>query len=319
MVDMITTIAELSSTLDAASQVVEESRQRLQAHIPEFLYHYTNSSGMRGILDSSRIWATNFRFLNDASEVEYGVALFDEVVQERLNKTKDTNFSEFLKQTLHEAKEYNGTLDCYIACFCERDDLLNQWRVYAGSGGGYALGFRTEDIGIDWDKSCHPQHDFTLHKVIYDKELQKKLITEILDLGENCLSRASEGVPQPYVDSLISLCAYHIALDSVDYLMYFKHPAFAVEEEWRLCHVTMADYEKFVLFRDGPYGLTPYVCLDPSPMTGVHANRLPLERITHGPTPNPANVRFALTKLLQAKGYGSVEIGGSVLPVRVAG
>lgn len=75
--------------------------------------------------------------------------------------------------------------------------------------------------------------------------------------------------------------------------------------------------EDHVLFRDGQFGLTPYVCLDVSPMAGVNHNRLPLARITHGPVPNPGNVRFALDKLLRSKNYAFVEIAGSTLPVRV--
>ncbi len=63
--------------------------------------------------------------------------------------------------------------------------------------------------------------------------------------------------------------------------------------------------------------LTPYVALDISPMAGVHHNKLPLARITHGPGPNPENVRFALDKLLRAMNYAFVEVAGSTLPVRV--
>ena len=32
------------------------------------LYHYTNWDGLLGILNTKRLWATHYRFLNDSSE-----------------------------------------------------------------------------------------------------------------------------------------------------------------------------------------------------------------------------------------------------------
>jgi hypothetical protein len=77
---------------------------------------------MRGILDSSRLWATNYRFLNDASEVAHSASLFETLIQERLAKAQNDVVSEFLTRTLRTANGFDGMLDCYIACFCERDD-----------------------------------------------------------------------------------------------------------------------------------------------------------------------------------------------------
>ena len=255
-------------------------------------------------------------FRSDASEVAYGVALFNSIVQERLTKPNNVAVAEFLVRTVRTANAFDGMFDCYIACFCEQDDLLNQWRVYAGSGGGYALGLKAKEIGLRWGQ-LHPSQDFILRKVVYDEELQRKLIAQILDLTAGILSEATQDVSVAEATNLIARCSQFVRTEAADYLMCFKHPAFAVEEEWRLCHITSSSEEDHVLFRDGPYGLTPYVCLDPSPMAGIHTNKLPLVRITHGLVSDPSNIRFALQKLLHAKGYVHVQISGSVLPMRV--
>jgi Protein of unknown function (DUF2971) len=306
----------LDPALERASAKIAESRALILAQPPELLFHYTNPSGMRGILDSSRLWATNYRFLNDASEIAYGVALFESIVQERLATADGDIVREFLDRTLDTANAFDGMFDCYIACFCERDDLLNQWRVYVGSGGGYALGFRMNEINRRWGQ-LQPTQEFYLRKVVYDESEQRRLIAQVLELAVLNLSEATKGVSLTDANSLIARCCQFVRAETADYLMCFKHPAFSVEEEWRLCHIASSREAEHVLFRDGPYGLTPYVCLDLSPMIGVNANRLPLARITHGPTQDPSNVRFALNKLLRAKGYTFVEISGSVLPVRV--
>lgn len=308
--------AALNPPLEKASSTIAESRKHVQAALPELLFHYTNSSGMRGILESSRLWATNYRFLNDASEVAYGMTLFESIAQARLAAAGNDVVAEFLGRTVRTANAFDGMSDCYIACFCERDDLLNQWRAYAGAGGGYALGLTAKEIGRRWGQ-LNPAHDFVLRKVVYNEELQKKLIAEVLDLTSVILSEATQAVSVADANNLIARCCQFVRSEVADYLFCFKHPAFAVEEEWRLCHIVSLGEEAHVLFRDGPYGLTPYVCLDPSPMAGVHHNKLPLARITHGPVPDPSNVRFALNKLLRAKDYAFVEVAGSVLPVRV--
>jgi hypothetical protein len=42
---------------------------------PAILYHYTAADGLLGMLQSHQIWATNVRFINDRSELDYGINL----------------------------------------------------------------------------------------------------------------------------------------------------------------------------------------------------------------------------------------------------
>jgi hypothetical protein len=309
-------LSSLEATLATLEESIHTSLKATQPEPPELLFHYTNSGGLLGILNSSRLWATNFRFLNDASEVAYGVGLFESVVKERLADTEKDVISEFLERTLRTANAFDGMFDFYIACFCERDDLLNQWRVYAGSGGGFAIGLKSNEIGRRWG-DLDPIQDFVLRKVIYDEVEQKRLICEVIDSTVQALDEATEGATIEESNSLIARCCGFVRDNVADYLVSFKHPAFDVENEWRLCHIVSRSQEDHVLFRDGPYGLTPYVCLDPSPMAGVNHNRLPISRITHGPVSDPANACFALEKLLRAKRYPFVSVAGSKLPMRV--
>lgn len=306
----------LDSILDVRSAEIAKSRNGLHTEIPQLLFHYTTAAGMRGILDSSRLWATNYRFLNDASEVAYGANLFKTLIQERLTKPQTDVVSEFLSRTLSTANGFDSMLDCYITCFCERDDLLNQWRTYAGSGGGYALGLKTDEIGRRWGKLERAQ-DFELLRVVYNPDQQRRLLTEVIDGTMDALAAGTQGVSVADANNVIARCCQFVRAEVAAYLLSFKHPAFAIEQEWRLCHVVSSQEEDHVLFRDGQFGLTPYVCLEVSPMAGVNHNRLPLVRITHGPVPNPENMRFALDKLLRSKNYAFVDIAGSTLPVRV--
>lgn len=306
----------LDKPLADASAEIGKARADLQAALPDLLFHYTSASGLRGILESSRLWATNYRFLNDASEVAHGVSLFEALIQERLAKEADPVLSEFLGRTLRTANAFDGMFDCYIACFCERDDLLNQWRAYAGSGGGFALGLKAKEIGRRWGQLERTQ-DFVLRRVVYDVAQQRSLLAEVVDAATSVLGSGTQGASVAEANNLIARCCQFVRAETADYLLSFKHPAFEIEQEWRLCHIVSSGEEDHVKFREGPFGLTPYVCLDISPMAGVNHNKLPLSRVTHGPVPNPENVRFALNKLLRSLNYAFVDVAGSTLPVRI--
>ena len=307
----------LDAALATASRTITTSRKQIQRDPPPGLYHYTNAAGLAGIIGSSKLWATHYRFLNDSSEVNYGLSLFNGLVSAHLKGDQDEVSAEFLSRTLRTANAFDGMFDFYVACFCECDDLLNQWRTYTDQAGGYAIGFEGRQIGHRHQVDNHTQ-DFFLRKVEYNEAIQRVLIQEVLDLTLAALREMTKGASVSDANNAIARCCHFVRVEIAEYLLCFKHPAFHTEQEWRLCHVTTPNEESHLLFRNGPYGITPYVCLDTSPMAGVNANRLPICAIRHGPTTSADNVRFGLNKLLRRNGYSFVEISGTELPVRVA-
>lgn len=309
-------IETLRAKLTAASRRVAESREALRSEVPDRLFHYTTSAGLLGMLRSNRLWATNYRFLNDKSEITYGVTLLEKVVGTLLSKADDPVITEVLSRILRTANAFEGMLDCYVSCFCERNDLLHQWRFYAAAGGGYAVGFETREIGRRWGQ-LHPPQDLVLTRVIYDQDTQTAHIAQVIELAiaelKALLDRDST---VESCNTLIAACCQFVRSHVADYLISFKHPAFAIESEWRLCLTPDPMEEINISFRDGTYGLTPYVEIDPTPMAGINANKLPLAEITHGPVPDPENTRFALNALLRTHGY-QIQIDGCELPFRL--
>ena len=45
------------------------------------LYHYTDGRGLKGILESGRVWFTDYRHLNDPSELTHGVDMARDVAR----------------------------------------------------------------------------------------------------------------------------------------------------------------------------------------------------------------------------------------------
>lgn len=137
------------------------------------LYHYTNLRGLLGILETKRLWATHFKFLNDYSEI----VLFRDKLVKFLQSHVLIQYENLVATNQHAKNKIDaaGGLDAvvqadtsavvdamyktiateiYITSFCgvHRDDpyindngLLSQWRGY-GDDGGFALVFRTEDL-----------------------------------------------------------------------------------------------------------------------------------------------------------------------------
>ena len=104
------------------------------------IFHYTSISGLIGIISSHQLWASDCRYLNDGTELSYANEIF---------------FSELEKLNLAPIEGRDGgyvipsgALDyfrMFITCFCEKGDLLSQWRGY-GIDQGYSLGFNRNKL-----------------------------------------------------------------------------------------------------------------------------------------------------------------------------
>ncbi len=136
------------------------------------LYHYTTWEGLQGIFETQTLWATNYKFLNDYSEIilfkDKLISLIHPHVLEGYKrlikhspsvKHKIKQEGGLSKVVQHDAKglieaQYSALGDeIYILSFCGQPEkpnianngLLSQWRGY-GTGGGAALVFDTKKL-----------------------------------------------------------------------------------------------------------------------------------------------------------------------------
>lgn len=185
---------ELLASLQTAHDQWEAAwRQRHVNAGPEILYHYTDARGLLGIVQSGQLWASSAAFLNDSTEMVYMRDVLAEVAQEFREKYEveaeirdyaadayagTGRFSDAQRRTasvisvLEMAPTFPGGLfDVYVSCFCSDDDLLSQWRGYPSSGGGYAVGLRSESLR---------QGGGLLRRVVYDEQTQRELLRDLL-------------------------------------------------------------------------------------------------------------------------------------------
>jgi hypothetical protein len=301
--------------LDELSDI-DKKWQGQYVAIPRYLYHYTNGAGLEGILKSGSFWATHYRYLNDTSEMLLGVDLFHEVVAEAKAKISHPIASEFLQRLrLHDERAPH----VYMVCFCEKLDLLNQWRVYANNN-GFALGFEICELyAPDGRAPAMDYHGCSLLKVEYDRTKRRKELLDTVLLIVDAFNRheadISEGIRGEAIDRAITITLVGV----LPMILSFKHRAFDVEHEWRL--VQLGAPTRPVKVRATARGLVPYAEVPATvPMSATcsdrYLGRMPLRFVQHGPTAEPDKVKLALKFMLDSYRYDDAEVSGSQLPIR---
>jgi hypothetical protein len=184
------------------------------------LYHYTSMTGLRGILSSRTIWATDYRCLNDMSEVIYADAIIRETVHEETTDLSQP-IQDFLRRFSYIVQYASSRMHMHIhiASFCQEGDSLCQWREYARQGVAIGLfGAPLEDL-----PDCH------IVKVEYRRDVQKQFIREAFRLHVASIKQAFDRGDK---DEIRAACD-PFATQLMFYAAAFKHPAFADEREWR--------------------------------------------------------------------------------------
>ncbi len=166
-------------------------KYNLSPALPSHLHHYTQKSGMEGILRKQEIWATNVRFLNDTTEVDHGVQAAMAVAQGIINDMPDGPEASILQDHLarvqYQANFDRANTDYYVTCFCEKADLLSQWRAYGGNT-GYSLKFDADKLydsvmasNITTGLGAANDRELRFEKVIYDPAIQSALLQDVLE------------------------------------------------------------------------------------------------------------------------------------------
>lgn len=317
------------------------------------LYHYTTLAGLLGITASTSIWASDVRYMNDASELIYAAEMIGAVVAKTLEAVEDEPLRSALPRRPGFTNAFEYGKRPFVACFCEEDNLLSQWRGYRRDETGFSLGIDVPGLARMNDL---PPNTY-LRKVIYDEKQQTETVRAVtedwLQVARGMLQRgedAKDVFPYPAIWALqAALAEQHLS---------FKHPTFAEEREWRLIKLVDVREEMGLLehqrseqhlqetfeymrelgheppaqprwnpyeraegikiqFRPTQTGLIPYVELPLRERAGVFNGRLPLWRVVQGPTPNAELSLESAALCLQSRGYGfHTEVRASDIPLR---
>lgn len=289
----------LQEKTNAALSVIGFGLPDLNAiRLPEVVYHYTDVAGFLGIISSGFLWATDYRFLNDSSELSYVFRLASEVVREEYLGAHSGLAGKFLDYAASAPPPYSGT-PYYLCCFSELDNSLSQWRAYGGQQ-GFSLAFPgdiTTQRGYDSGDKQNP--GLTLLKVQYNKDKQKSYIRALINsLLELCESTHMKECADENRAMASFLPFFWGQLERASYR--FKHPDFEVEAEWRL--VAWGDVRS-ELYRPSKT-IVPYTKFSIYSKKYSWGNfALPLRSVRCGPGSFPDDTLYALNRSLDAHGY----------------
>ncbi|MEA3011096.1 MAG: hypothetical protein QOJ91_2788 [Sphingomonadales bacterium] len=286
--------SKLDSITDIAFRWAEDTEPQ-PSDIPDVLYHYTDANGLIGMLRSNEVWATDYRFLNDRSEIAHTRSLVRSLISEEMKKTNDSLVARLYAQILQF--EGAGNLgDPYVFSFSEEADDLSQWRGYAREGQGFTIGFCAKSI---YKASSKKGSGFSFCKVVYDENKQWKSISKALGEMVEELRRVTKA-SKTDEDMAIS----H-TVDWFDLLVGIratanKHHSFRKEGEWRTISLINEDDRHEVKIRSSGVRLVPYL---PVGLRSKEMEKLPILRVGIGPGFTSGDEVYAVQALCNEAGY----------------
>ena len=219
------------------------------------LYHYTDSNGLLGILESGIFYASHFSHFNDPSELTYGINIINTCIRERIKHEKIKSIKDKLNkfQQSFDVNEIIFKVNELIfgLSFSENGDLLSQWRAYSDNGKGYSIGLLKNDIlkrgGI---YILNETDNLFITKMIYDTEIQKEISTKLYDTIVEDIENN--------VDYKVKYYKYIVKLG-----MIMKDPAYSEEKEWRIIYSgnLLDENENIISYRVNGSNIVSYIKL----------------------------------------------------------
>lgn len=286
---------------------ISDDIHELSHDFPRLIFHYTNAQGIIGILSTHKIWATNLGFLNDPTEFVYSQNITIKTLRDFRKTQTSQHIVLLIDNLIKDIKSiHHSNSPFFISCFCEKEDLLSQWRSYGENGNGYAIGIYTNLIGLH---TYNKETAFDIRPVIYNRNKQCLLITNLLNYiitygnSINYLKRKNyffENIHQELTGIFI------------DYLLIFKNPLYSEEKEWRAISISTTENLKF---REKNNQIIPYIELDMSLYDDNKKCVLPVSDIKIGPTRNKKRAKVSVDCLCSKYGHFDCKISFSKVPL----
>ncbi len=299
--------AKIPNWFGVAKVVSNEARRQglLDTRWPDLIYHYTNVQGLYGIVQSGQLWLSDYSYLNDTRELSHGADLVVDVATARVVTEKRPEAIDLLRRWIADLQAPVHRV-C-VTSFSELGDSLSQWRAY----GAIAIGFEPLDISLHAYRA-------KLSAVEYRRERQRSLVdlhlhhtveAFLVDLHSGRLDRISD--------------AYHKTDRLVELIAFFKDPAFAAEQEYRLAFIehpelmpSLGIKSSAKRFRISRERIIPYVMSDElQPIMANGGRPLRFREIVLGPGTD-ATLERGVREFLLESNLPEVEVKRSRVPYR---
>lgn len=273
------------------------------------LYHYTDYNGLIGILQSRQIWLTDYRYLNDSSEIEYSFKKISAALLKYLHILNHMDRHHLgLFQFILQKETFHKSYDFFVFSTCKRKNYLPAWRWYANNGTGFSIAFNFKSNNV-LPPIFHTPPAFgliDLGKVHYASDVLDEYIPLIFNKANELInannSRFVIGAVLSYILMIIPR---------------FKHYSFKEESEYRIFalkepHKSIPDEMKH--WSPSNSSAEPFV--SSIPRMKIDINKINIQYIITGPKCNHEHAKHELNKLLKVYGYQDIPILKSLIPYR---
>ena len=121
----------------------EKCKKLNSTTIPEIIngnhgiYHYTATLGLKNILKEKELWFTHIQYLNDRTEVDVGVDIYNQRTKQIVENARIIN------PDISDISVDTSNIHAYVCCFSLERDTLPMWNYYTKdtSNKGYNIGF----------------------------------------------------------------------------------------------------------------------------------------------------------------------------------
>jgi hypothetical protein len=306
--------ADIQDALDKfkneAKKIIESFVEKLPKEPPSTIYHYTDDVGLKGILETGKLWLTDVFNLNDPSELRHGLCHGINILKRKVASGPPSikRFAQGLENFFSQVEvERSGHF--FICSFSSRGDDLGQWRAYADNGRGYALGFHAKVVEDGFTRSPIPNTE-AFH-ITYDDNGLDTLLDRIIESYLRTVDLSL--ILQSGVNANQKADLYRwLTLYLLRAALFFKYPAYANEKEYRFLQYYRADeVPPSMKLWARSYSLITYREFDwKSAAAGA------LKQIVIGPAADPEKASHFATECVRLGSAETVAIIRSQIPYR---
>ena len=275
------------------------------------LWHYTTGENLVRILGGDTLWTTQISCLNDENEVLHSMHLLDASIRARVETSK-AEIKALYERILGYLKDADSSYEgLFIACFSRKSDDLSQWRAYGGGEGGYAIGFKSNDLYRPHNPDLFGDLGRILRPVVYDDATKLGILNSILNaLEETFLSYISKSPnsQDPIADFCVALSEQFRPFSAI-----LKNFAYEAENEWRI--IQYLSDRKQLHFVGRRNIITRHLPIKFSSTPG----RLPIAGVVVGPSQHKRLNVISVRDILYKAGYDEDVISNvkeSIVPYR---
>ncbi|MFT3730800.1 MAG: DUF2971 domain-containing protein [Hyphomicrobium sp.] len=280
----------------------------------ENVYHYTNAAALGAILSSRTMYCTDYRQLNDTTELCTGFEVVEALIAAR-GEEVGISIDDMDNALDHLALLRHAPLhmSMFTASFSFHGNDLTQWRAYAPSQ-GVSIGFRLaslERLAVEQNFVCGPVRylgapNFNEWLGAQLDGMKNGLVKSTIN--EKAVREQASNDPAEFVDLIIQAQrSGNLERSVAEIAGLLKNPDFRSEAEWRCVFVHRQNThqpQKPVSFRSAGLKVVRFVELD---LSQADLNELIAEVIV-GPGSSGEETFATVSDLLRSAGVNAATI-----------